>query len=211
MPKARTRTTLSSSLPTAKPAARVLRLTHACPWPIVLGIDPGTRTIGYGAVVARPKGARLFAAGALHGDRSADVPRRLGQLLRELERVLEEVRPNVVVVEQAFAGRNVQSALRIGEGRGVVLALCADFGCEVVQFPPAVAKKVLVGNGAADKTQVAAMVAELLGLERAPEPLDASDALGLALAFVLRRERELRFPVLQTRTRTKTSARIARS
>ena len=168
---------------TATPAARS---RPDCPWPVVLGIDPGTRVVGFGAVVARERGPRLFGAGVIRPGARLDVPARLALILREFEELLAEVRPDVVVVEQAFISRNLQSALRIGEGRGVILAAAARFGCQVVQFPPAVAKKALVGNGAADKTQVAAMVAETLGLEEAPEPLDASDALALALAHVLR-------------------------
>jgi crossover junction endodeoxyribonuclease RuvC len=168
------------------PAAPAPRLRHACPWPIVLGIDPGTRVVGYGAVVARARGPRLFGAGVLKPGAQLDVPARLAVILSEFEELLEEVRPDVVVVEQAFVSRNLQSALRIGEGRGIILAAAARFGARIVQFAPAVAKKALVGNGAADKTQVAAMVADALGLAQAPKPLDATDALALALAHVLR-------------------------
>jgi len=170
-------------------AALLARPRHACPWPIVLGIDPGTRVVGYGAVVANARGPRLFGAGVLRPGARLDVPARLGAILAEFEQLLEEVRPDVVVVEQAFAARNLQSALRIGEGRGVILAAAARFGSRIVQFAPAVAKKALVGHGAADKTQVAAMVAATLRLSAAPEPLDATDALALALAHVLRAKR----------------------
>ena len=81
----------------------------------------------------------------------------------------------------------MQSALRIGEGRGVVLSCASAAGIAVHQYPPAAAKKAIVGNGAAHKTQVAAMVSRRLGLAEAPEPLDASDALALALTHVLRK------------------------
>jgi crossover junction endodeoxyribonuclease RuvC len=170
----------------ARDEAPAPRATAACPWPIVLGIDPGTRIVGYGAIVAAPRGARLLAAGVLRTPKSHDVPRRLGWIQTEIEHLLDRVRPTVVVVEQAFAARNVQSALRIGEGRGVVLACAAAFGAEVVQYAPAVAKKALLGYGAADKTQVAKMVAEILRARALPAPLDASDALALALAHAQR-------------------------
>jgi crossover junction endodeoxyribonuclease RuvC len=169
-----------------------LHLRPDCPFPIVLGIDPGTRVVGYGAVVAREPRPRLFGAGVIEPEAGLDVPARLGRILAEFEQLLAEVRPDVVVVEQAFASRNPQSALRIGEGRGVILAAAARFGARIVQFPPAVAKKALVGNGAADKSQVAAMVAAELGLPEPPEPLDASDALALALAHVLRSKQAAR-------------------
>lgn len=154
---------------------------------VVLGIDPGTRVVGYGAVVDAASGPRLYACGALRAGANDDVPTRLAFLRRELDLLVAKLQPNVVVVEQAFAARNVQSALRIGEGRGVVLACAAACGAKIEQYAPAVAKKALIGNGAADKTQVAWMVAQILGLAQAPEPLDATDALALALAYVQRR------------------------
>ncbi|MDZ4771752.1 MAG: crossover junction endodeoxyribonuclease RuvC [Planctomycetota bacterium] len=163
----------------AAPAASAARLE------IVVGIDPGTRVLGYGAIVVGARGPRFFAAGVLRA-KPADVPTRLGQIRSELDLLFQRLKPTVIVVEQAFAARNVQSALRIGEGRGVVLGCAAVTGARIVQFAPAVAKKSLVGNGAADKSQVARMVEQLLGVKSKGLPLDASDALALALAFTSR-------------------------
>jgi crossover junction endodeoxyribonuclease RuvC len=157
---------------------------------VVLGIDPGTRVLGYGAVVDHPLGPRLYAAGALRAEKELDVPARLGWIRRELDELISKLRPDVIVVEQAFSARNVQSALRIGEGRGVVLACAALSGARVEQYAPALVKKALSGNGAADKTQIAWMVGQVLHLGAPPEPLDATDALALALAEVQRRRRE---------------------
>ncbi|MBL8857709.1 MAG: crossover junction endodeoxyribonuclease RuvC [Planctomycetes bacterium] len=152
---------------------------------IVLGIDPGTRVLGYGAIVIGARGPRFLAAGVVRA-KVGDVPARLGQIRTELDLLFERLQPTVIVVEQAFAARNVQSALRIGEGRGVVLGCAAAFGARIIQFAPAVAKKALVGNGAADKSQVARMVEHVLGAKTKGLPLDASDALALALAFSTR-------------------------
>ena len=183
--------------PTAFPAepaqgagARVLAprlaVEHSVRGGFLLGIDPGTRVTGFGAVRLSGGGARLVGAGVIRTSSRADAATRLGELSLGLERLLAELRPEVVVVERAFASRNVASALRIGEVRGVVLAAAVRAGARVVELPPAVAKKALVGNGQAHKTQVAAMVARLLGLATVPEPLDATDALALALAHHLR-------------------------
>ncbi len=158
---------------------------------IVLGIDPGTRVVGYGALVDGPRGPRLYAAGVLRGARDANVPARLAQIRRDLDELIAKLTPTVVVVELAFMARNVQSAFRMGEGRGVVLACAAAVGAEVVQLAPAVAKKALVGHGAADKTQVARMVARVLGVAEIDLPLDATDALALALAHLQRRRLDL--------------------
>ena len=94
--------------------------------------------------------------------------------------------PAVVVVEHAYTAVNMQSALRVGEGRGVALSAAAVHGAEVVQYQASEAKKSIVGDGLAKKERVAAMVAKELGLDAAPEPLDATDALALALTYVHR-------------------------
>jgi len=154
---------------------------------IVLGIDPGTRVVGFGAIALAPKGFLFLGAGVIRTAAKADIATRLGQVRIEIDRMLADLRPGIVVVEEAFAHRNVQSALRIGEGRGVVISAAAASGATVVQVPPSVAKKALVGYGAADKSQVAAMVARLLSLKQVPEPLDATDALALALTYGIRR------------------------
>lgn len=154
------------------------------PWPVVLGIDPGTLVVGFGAVVHRPEGPRLLAAGVLRASRTSDVPTRLGHLRQEIDLVLARLKPTVVVVEHAFTAINVQSALRVGEGRGVALSAAACFGAKVVQYQASQAKKSVVGVGSADKERVAQMVAAELKLESVPRPLDATDALALALTYI---------------------------
>ncbi|MEM7311134.1 MAG: crossover junction endodeoxyribonuclease RuvC [Planctomycetota bacterium] len=156
------------------------------PWPVILGIDPGTRVVGYGAVVAATDGARLLVCGAIRAGSRAPAPQRLAHIGRDVRLLVRRLRPRVVVVEKAFHAVNAQSALRIGEGRGVVLAAAAEGGCSVAEYPPSVAKKAVGGHGGATKDQVRAMVTTILRLERPPEPDDASDALALALAHVHR-------------------------
>ncbi|MDB2576136.1 crossover junction endodeoxyribonuclease RuvC [Planctomycetota bacterium] len=155
-------------------------------WPVILGIDPGTRLMGYGAIIHHSDGPRMLAAGAIRGGPSKDVPTRLGEIRRELDVLLSRLRPSVVVVEHAFTAINMQSALRVGEGRGVALSAAVVHGAEVVQYQASEAKKSVVGDGQAKKERVAAMVAAELGLEVVPEPIDATDALALALTYVHR-------------------------
>jgi len=156
-----------------------------CPWAVVLGLDPGTRVAGWGAVVEAPDGPRFLACGLLRPDPRAGIAPRLGAIARELDELLGRLRPRVLVVEKAFAARNVKSALRIGEARGAVLATAARRCVETVEYAPAVAKKALVGHGAASKSQVAAMVERILR-RSLDAPEDATDALALALTHVLR-------------------------
>lgn len=173
-----------SSAPVVELAQRALARRTIARGTIVLGVDPGTILVGFGAIEVTAHGPRFLDAGVVRPDRRAGVPQRLGEIQRQITVLLERLRPAVVVVERAFAARNVQSALRIGEGRGVILACAASFGAEVVEIAPASAKKAVVGHGGADKVQVAKMAAAALSLTEPPRPLDASDALALALAHI---------------------------
>jgi crossover junction endodeoxyribonuclease RuvC len=158
-----------------------------CTWPIVLGIDPGTRAMGYGALVVAPDRPRFLACGVIAPAARAAVAARLGEIQGELERLLAALRPAVVAVERAFHSKNAQSAFRIGEARGLVLAAAARAGIEILELAPAAAKKAVIGNGAASKEQIARMIAHLLGTGPLDAPSDATDALALAFACVKRR------------------------
>lgn len=160
---------------------------------LVLGIDPGTIVVGYGAVrrldgrarLAGPR-AELVEAGVVRARRSRSLHERLGRILTDLEEIVAELRPGTVVVERAFTGRNPLTALRLGEGRGLALAVAARHGCEVVERTPAETKRLVAGTGAASKELVAGAVAGLLGVPLEGTPLDATDALALALSELFR-------------------------
>ena len=163
-----------------------------CPWPIVLGLDPGTLHAGYGAIVVAPDGPRLVTCGVFSPRSRDSVAVRLGAIQTELDSLLERLRPTTVALETAFAAINVHSALRLGEARGMMLATVARRGIDIAEYAPAQAKKAVLGHGAGSKEQVAGMVAVLLGLDgpAADSALDvradATDALALALAHVHR-------------------------
>jgi len=163
-----------------------------CPWPIVLGIDPGTRSLGYGALVVAPTGPRLVACGVLTPRARAPVAERLAEIQVELVELLAALRPGVLALERAFHSKNAQAAFRIGESRGVVLAAAARAGIEILELAPAAAKKAVLGHGAASKEQVARMIAHLLGTGLLAVPSDATDALALAFACVKRLASPLR-------------------
>jgi len=176
----------------------------------ILGIDPGTVTVGYGCLQVAPvagagpapgprpialraanvaratagrSDARVVECGAFALGRSGDaIERRLGRLADEIAALLARLRPDQLALECAFAGKGVQAALRIGEARGVVLAEACRAGVAVVQLTPARVKRCLTGNGAADKVAVARMTCQILGLGAPPRPLDVADALAIAYA-----------------------------
>jgi crossover junction endodeoxyribonuclease RuvC len=148
----------------------------------VLGIDPGSLTTGYGCIVARGSRLQSIAHGTIRAGTSlVPIEQRLHTIHRELLRILAELRPDAVSLEEAFFGRNVKSALRIGEARGVALLTTADAGVRVFQYAPAVVKRSVVGNGNAHKSQIGEMVKTLLGLREEKIAHDATDALALAI------------------------------
>ena len=119
--------------------------------------------------------------GVIRLGRQSPLEGRLAKLAEELEALMERFKPPVLALEEAFTGRSVQAALRVGEARGVVLSVAGRAGVPVHQFAPARIKRVVAGHGGADKVAVAAMVGRLLGVDPRGVPADATDALAVAL------------------------------
>jgi len=155
-------------------------------WPIIMGVDPGTRVLGYGMVVVAPSGPRLLTAGVLRVGQRQAISERLGNIRESIDELIRRFQPSVLAIETAFAAQNVRSALRIGEGRGVVMACGGLLGLEVHEYSPMEIKKAVTGSGAASKEQVAALVARTLGSDDLGLGLDATDALAAALTHVFR-------------------------
>jgi len=148
---------------------------------IVLGVDPGTLATGWGVVVAEPrKPLRHVAHGVVRT--KADMPlwERLAHIDRELEVVLTTHRPAVLSLEMCFVGKNVQSALKLGHTRGVIMVAGCRHGATVHEYTPMQVKSAVTGSGRADKHQVAEMVRVILTLAAAAAS-DASDALAVAI------------------------------
>jgi crossover junction endodeoxyribonuclease RuvC len=148
----------------------------------ILGIDPGSVATGYGVVERRGAGAVHVAHGTLRPPRSAALPARLAFLHEEVARLVAMLRPDTVAVEQVFAGRSAVSALVLGQARGAVLAALATARVPIREVAPQHVKLAVTGTGAAEKSQVQAMVRRLLSLAATP-PRDAADALAAALCI----------------------------
>ena len=147
----------------------------------IMGIDPGTRIVGYGMI--ETVGSRIvpITFGTIRTNPREDYVRRLRTIFDNLGRILREQQPDEVAVEEAFYGKSVSAALRMGEGRGVAMIAAALSDKPLFQYSPAEVKKAVVGNGRAHKSQVQEMVRMLLGLREAPHPEDAADALAVAI------------------------------
>jgi crossover junction endodeoxyribonuclease RuvC len=149
----------------------------------VLGIDPGTRHMGWG--VLDRIGTRI--AHVAHGVIDADEKAPLADRLLVIDLALEEVaalhKPDVVAVEGIFFAKDAQSAAKLGHARGVVLLRFARAGLAIHEYAPALVKRTVVGRGAADKKQVAMLVTAVLRLDKPPKS-DAADALAIALTHL---------------------------
>lgn len=150
----------------------------------VLGIDPGLSVTGYGVIVSRGERVQAVAAGALRTSPGSPDPVRLAELFADLERLLAEYRPAEVAVEQVFVNRNLQTATAVGRASGVILLAAARAGLPVFEYTPSAVKLAVTGSGDAAKDRVQALVARRLGLEAAPRPADAADALAVALCHL---------------------------
>lgn len=150
----------------------------------ILGVDPGSNTTGYGVIESDGRRYELIEYAGIRGPRHLSFPERLLAISRKLEEVIERLSPEACAVEDTFYAVNVKSALKLGQARGAVLVAAARAGVEVFEYSPLEIKSALVGYGRAEKHQVQEMVRVLLGLKKAPEPLDASDALAIAICHI---------------------------
>lgn len=155
----------------------------------VLGIDPGVSRCGYGCVTAANGELRATAVGVITTSPDDELPLRLAQLQVELQVLIAELQPEVVVVERVFFQTNVRTAMSVGQASGLALAAASAAGCEVAQYTPNEVKQSVAGYGGADKAQVQRMVQRLLNLADIPRPPDAADALALALCHLNRAPR----------------------
>jgi len=151
----------------------------------VLGIDPGLSRCGYGALEARPGGgARPGAIGVITTSPHQPLPKRLTELQRELRSLIAELRPDVVVIERVFFQVNVRTAMSVGQASGLAMAEAINAGCDVAQYGPNEVKQAVAGWGGAAKDEMERMVQMLLGIDKPLRPVDAADAVALALCHL---------------------------
>jgi crossover junction endodeoxyribonuclease RuvC len=159
---------------------------------IALGIDPGTAICGFGLVSLNAGTLRLVDAGVIRTDVESSDVERLRRLHAALGTIVAEHRPERIAIERLFFQRNVQTAMAVGQARGIALLAAAEAQVPVDEPTPNEVKLAVCGNGSADKQQVAAMVERLLGISLERVPDDATDALALAIGCAYRATAEPR-------------------
>ena len=153
---------------------------------LILGIDPGTATIGFGLIeVAADHPATALAYGTIQTDKALPMPERLLTLHTDMSELLAQEPPDVLAIEELFFFRNTNTAIPVAQARGVILLAAAQAGVPVVGYTPAQVKQSATGHGRAQKVEVQEAVRDLLDLESIPRPDDAADALAIALTHWL--------------------------
>ena len=146
---------------------------------IILGIDPGSRTTGFGLIENQANRLRYIDSGNIRVS-GASLPQRLGCIFNEIENVIQKHRPQQMSIENVFMARNPDSALKLGQARGAAICAAYQAGLEIAEYAPREIKQAIVGSGAANKEQVQHMVKRLLGIR---QQLHADEADGLAIAI----------------------------
>lgn len=149
---------------------------------IILGIDPGIATLGFGVIEKDERGnCRAVDCGVVTTPKEEGLPVRLAMLEEGLQKILAKFNPDEIAMEELFFSKNITTGIAVAHARGVALLTCVKHCGKLYEYTPMQIKQALTGYGKADKKQIQTVVASLLKLKSIPKPDDAADALGVAL------------------------------
>ena len=148
---------------------------------VILGIDPGVATIGFGVVRAERGKNTLLQYGVITTPAGIPLSQRLVQISEDMEQLIRRFKPDEMAVEELFFSKNITTGIAVAHGRGVILLAAEKLGVPVFEYTPMQVKQAVVGYGAAQKRQVMLMTQRLLGMKEVPKPDDAADALAIAI------------------------------
>jgi len=151
---------------------------------IILGIDPGLTATGFGLLSISNDKPQIIDYGTIEPNKSDSLSKRLYSIYSDINHLIEMFNPTVLSIEDIFYGRNVKSALLLGQARGIAMLCAAKYDIPVFEYSAKKVKQAITGNGNADKTQLQYMIKQIFKLKELPSPLDASDALGIALCHI---------------------------
>lgn len=158
---------------------------------LILGVDPGTATTGYGLIKVKSRSYELLDFGLIETDKNGRPERRLESIYKQMMAILKEFSPDVMAIEKLFFATNAKTAMRVGQAHGVMLFAAAKFKANVVEYAPGTIKKVVAGDGRADKKAMQKSVRKFLGpkarsRKRKKTHFDnAADALAVAICHAL--------------------------
>ena len=148
---------------------------------IILGIDPGIATVGYGLIDCVANKFKFLDYGTIQTTPDTDFPERLQIIYNQMQEIIKYYKPQDLAIEELFFNKNVKTAIMVGHARGVEVLAAQVMDVEVYEYTPLQIKQAVVGYGRAEKHQVQEMVKLLLNLKEIPKPDDAADALAVAL------------------------------
>ncbi len=154
---------------------------------IILGIDPGTVVLGFGVVKEVGKNLELLSMGVVQLGHLSDHGLKLKKIFEKTSALIEQYHPDCVALESPFYGKNIQVVLKLGRAQGVAMAAALEKSIPISEYAPRKIKQSVTGNGNASKEQVAAMLKTLFKFEEAPQFLDATDGLAVAVCHAFQR------------------------
>jgi crossover junction endodeoxyribonuclease RuvC len=155
---------------------------------IVMGIDPGLAITGYGLILQEKSKIAYLECGVITSDPKEAFGQRLNKIHLELNKIIKKYKPHTIAIEKLFFAKNVKTALRVGEARGVAVLTAWQSKQTIKEFTPLQVKQALTGYGFATKTQIQKMVKQALRLNKIPKPDDAADALAIAICCAQTKE-----------------------
>lgn len=150
----------------------------------ILGIDPGTATVGYGAIEIKKGQPKCTDVGVIKTSKSKTDSERLQKIYKEVKSLIKKIRPDALAVEKIYFSKNIKTAMAVSQARGIVLLAGQEEKVEIFECSPQEVKMSVAGYGNAGKKQVQRMVKTLLNLKKIPKPDDAADALAAALSTI---------------------------
>jgi len=150
---------------------------------IILGIDPGTATIGYGLIEVNNSAISVLNYGIIETSSNLKPHERLKEIYDDLNEIINHYKPNVLAIEELFFFKNSKTIITVSQARGVILLSAQNYGLEIAEYTPLQVKLNLSGYGRATKIEIQNLVKDFLNLDRVPKPDDAADALAIALCY----------------------------
>ena len=151
---------------------------------IIIGIDPGLVNTGYGIISIQNNNPSIIDFGIIKPNSKEVISKRLFTIFSDVSELIELYKPDVFSIEEVFYSKNFKSALMLGHARGAAILAAAKYNLPVFEYSAKKVKQSITGNGNADKTQLQYMIKQIFKLKQIPSPLDASDALGIALCHL---------------------------
>ena len=148
---------------------------------VILGIDPGLTKTGFGLISIAEDEPKIIDFGVIQPNKEDNLSKRLYTIYLDMEELIKIFSPTILSIEDVFYGRNVKSALLLGQARGIAMLCAAKNNIPVFEYSAKKVKQSVTGNGNADKVQLQYMIKQIFKLRDLPKPLDASDAIGIAL------------------------------